>query len=131
MQPDEGRATQELVGVQIPVGISGVSIRAARAAAAKEASKWMNDLNGRGDLKVYQAGLLPHGYAVGIRKPGKYANPNQTTPIPYDMLPLIWEPSGQAKPFDAGFNDICRSLWNLGQVSQQQRSEVGARTLGG
>jgi len=115
----------------IPDRMYTPAIRTARAASAAEAAGWLTTAGGTGILQVYEgpSDLLPSGYSVGIRKPGKYASDERALPVPYDMLPIVWTGS-TTRGFDAGFNDICRSLWNLGQASQQQRTEDAARLLG-
>ena len=116
--------------LQIPDRMYSPAIRKARAEAAEEAADWLAATGGNGLHHVYDgpSDLLPSGYSVGIRKPGKYASDDRALPVPYDMLPIVWADSS-ASGFDAGFNDICRSLWNLGQASQQQRTEDAARLL--
>jgi hypothetical protein len=118
------------VRTEIPTRVYSPAVRHAREESASEAASWFLSSGGTGELEVYRdAGRLPAGYAIGIRRPGKYASPNRSTPIPYDMLPVVWTPKGKVG-FDAGFNDICRSLWNLGQGTNQQQSESSARLFG-
>jgi hypothetical protein len=100
--------------------------RARRSAAIEEAISWPRPSSGTIDRVLYD---VDSRFQVGVRMPGKEADESRTYVNRYDMLPLIWR-DGAPKPFDSGFNDICRSLFDVGSSAQMTRSEGPARVFG-
>lgn len=87
---------------------------------------WTRPPEGTVDNVIYD---VDDRFLVGVRMPGKESDPTRQDVNLYDMLPLIWR-DGIASPFDSGFNDICRSLFDVGSTAQMSRSESAARTFG-
>jgi len=100
--------------------------RTLRAASIEEAKRWPGDLQQSEETWVY---LLKDEYSIGVSKPGKEANPARKYVNPYYMLPLIRR-GDERIPFDAGFNDIFRALYDIGAQSVHTRQEEAAKTLG-
>lgn len=100
--------------------------RQLRATAISEAMGWPRPSQGTVDRVIYD---VDDRFQVGVRMPGKEADPTRRDVNRFDMLPIIWR-DGAANPFDSGFNDICRSLFDVGSAAHMTRSEGNARVLG-
>jgi hypothetical protein len=101
--------------------------RARRLAAITDATSWHRPVWPTTiDRVIYD---VDDRFSVGVRMPGKEADPSRQDVNLHDMLPLIWR-DGTPSPFDSGFRDICRALFDLGSNAQMTRSERAARTVG-
>jgi hypothetical protein len=72
---------------------------------------------------------LRQGARVGATKPGKETNPKRKYPNPFDMTPTA-KLGGKLRPFDAGFGDVFRALYDLGASTVHQPQEPAARDVG-
>ena len=107
--------------LSLPRQLNTQERRDVRALTAEEAMSWSVPLEGHADTVVYE---LADGVAVGVRKPGKEAAFEGSRNNPFDMLPLIFN-DGRAAPFDSGFKDLFRCLFDVGTSSRRTRQEDG------
>jgi hypothetical protein len=107
-------------------GLNNTAGRERRADAIRDAMAFPRPAEGTLDTVIYD---VDSRFQVGVRVPGKEADTSRQDVNPYDMLPIIWR-DGDPKAFDSGFNDICRTLFDLGSNAQMTRSEGAARTVG-